>query len=93
MVTMLSTLMDISEAETGTMRLQVESVNVADLVRNTIDLYEDVAEEKGVAIHARANWKTPSSSSTGTACARCWRTWWTTKSSTTPTRRTGRPRR
>jgi signal transduction histidine kinase len=49
---MLNTLMDISEAETGTMRLQVEPVNVAELVRNTIDLYEDVAEEKGVALHA-----------------------------------------
>jgi signal transduction histidine kinase len=51
-VTMLNTLMDISEAETGTMRLQVESANVAELVRNTIDLYEDVAEEKGVSLRA-----------------------------------------
>ena len=51
-VTMLNTLMDISEAETGTMRLQVESADVAELVRNTIELYEDVAEEKGVSLHA-----------------------------------------
>jgi signal transduction histidine kinase len=51
-VTMLNTLMDISEAETGTMQLQVEPVNLADLVRDTIELYEDVAEEKGVTLRA-----------------------------------------
>jgi signal transduction histidine kinase len=51
-VTMLNTLMDISEAETGTMRLQVEQTNMADLVRHTIELYEDLAEEKGVALRA-----------------------------------------
>jgi signal transduction histidine kinase len=51
-VTMLNTLMDISEAETGTMRLQVEPVNIPELVRNTIELYEDLAEEKGVALRA-----------------------------------------
>ena len=80
-VTMLNTLMDISEAETGTMRLQVESVNVADLVRNTIDLYE-TSQRKKASRCTSAIWKTPTSSSTGTACARCWRTWWTTRSST-----------
>ena len=51
-VTMLNTLMDISEAETGTMHLQVEPVNLADLVRDTIELYEDVAEDKGVTLRA-----------------------------------------
>jgi signal transduction histidine kinase len=51
-VTMLNTLMDISEAETGTMHLQVEPVNLADLVRDTIELYEDVAEDKGLTLRA-----------------------------------------
>jgi signal transduction histidine kinase len=50
--TMLNTLMDISEAETGTMRLQLEPVNLADIVRDTLALYEDAAEAKGVALHA-----------------------------------------
>ena len=47
---MLSTLMDISEAETGTMRLQLEPLNFAELARQTVDLYEDLAEDRGVSI-------------------------------------------
>jgi signal transduction histidine kinase len=49
-VAMLNTLMDISEAETGTMRLQREVVNLADLVRQSVELYEDVADEKRVEL-------------------------------------------
>ncbi len=54
-VAMLNTLMDISEAETGTMRLHRERVDLAELVRHAVDIYEDVAEEKQVALenHAR----------------------------------------
>jgi signal transduction histidine kinase len=48
---MLSTLMDISEAETGTMRLQLEPVDLAELVRQTVDLYEDLAEDRSLSIH------------------------------------------
>jgi signal transduction histidine kinase len=51
-VAMLSTLMDISEAETGTMRLEREVVHLADVVRQAVDLYEDAADHKGVAIAA-----------------------------------------
>ena len=51
---MLSTLMDISEAETGTMRLQLEPVNLAELARQTVDLYEDLAEDRGLSIHVDA---------------------------------------
>ena len=47
---MLSTLMDISEAETGTMRLQLEPLNLAELARQTVDLYEDLAEDRGLTI-------------------------------------------
>jgi signal transduction histidine kinase len=42
--------MDISEAETGTMRLRRETTDIADLVRQTVELYEDVAEDKSVRI-------------------------------------------
>ncbi len=49
-VTMLDTLMDISEAETGTLRLSIEPVNLSALIRDAIDLYEDVAEEKGISV-------------------------------------------
>jgi signal transduction histidine kinase len=50
----LNTLMDISEAETGTMKLRVESTNVSDVIRQAVDLYEDLAEEQGVTIEINA---------------------------------------
>jgi signal transduction histidine kinase len=49
-VAMLNTLMDISEAETGTMKLLREPVNLRELIQNAVELYEDVAEDKGVAL-------------------------------------------
>jgi signal transduction histidine kinase len=49
-VAMLNTLMDISEAETGTMALRREPVDLRQLVQQTMDLYEDVAEERGIRI-------------------------------------------
>ena len=51
-LTMLNTLMDISEAETGTMKLALEMINLPDLIRAVIDLYEIIAEEKKITIHA-----------------------------------------
>jgi signal transduction histidine kinase len=50
---LLTTLMDISEAEAGTMRLSPEAVPVDDIVGDTIDLYEDTAEDRGVGLSAR----------------------------------------
>jgi signal transduction histidine kinase len=47
---MLTTLMDISEAETGTMRLSPQRVRLADVVGEACDLYADLAEEKGVVL-------------------------------------------
>ena len=49
-VAMLNTLMDISEAETGTMRLQREPVNLSELVRQAVDIYEDVAEDRHISV-------------------------------------------
>lgn len=48
----LTALMDISEAEAGTMRLLRARVRVAEVVDQAVDLYADEAEEKGVGIHA-----------------------------------------
>jgi signal transduction histidine kinase len=53
-VAMLDTLMDISEAETGTMRLEVARVNVAGLLSDAVELYADVADEKALTIQQRA---------------------------------------
>ena len=44
----LTAIMDISEAETGALVLRREPVDVGDLLRETAELYEGVAEEKGV---------------------------------------------
>ncbi len=49
-LTMLNTLTDISEAESGAMPLQREPVNVAEVASRAIDLYRDVADAKGVAL-------------------------------------------
>jgi signal transduction histidine kinase len=50
---MLTTLMDISEAETGTMRLERSRVRLADVVREAVDLYADLAEDKGILLSVR----------------------------------------
>jgi signal transduction histidine kinase len=47
---LLDSLMDISEAETGTMRLQLERVAVLDAIDEVVDLYQYVAEDKNVSI-------------------------------------------
>lgn len=49
---MLNTLMDISEAESGTLRLQREPVALREVVDRAIDLYRDVAETKRISLHA-----------------------------------------
>ncbi|HEV2175445.1 MAG TPA: HAMP domain-containing sensor histidine kinase, partial [Nitrospira sp.] len=49
-LTMVNTMMDISEAETGAMKLSMESVNVSELVEQVVELYSYVAEDKQIAI-------------------------------------------
>jgi signal transduction histidine kinase len=47
---MLNTLMDISEAESGTLQLTREPVSLHDVVDRAVDLYRDVADAKGVTL-------------------------------------------
>ena len=47
-LTMLNALMDIAEAETGAMRLEMGEVSVPEVIDSIVDLYEVVAEEKPV---------------------------------------------
>lgn len=49
-ITMLNTLMDISEAETGVMKLCFECLDVTELLEDIVDLYRYVAEEKEITI-------------------------------------------
>ncbi len=47
---MLQTLMDISEAETGVMRLEHRDVDLRGLCSDAVDMYEHVAEEQGIGL-------------------------------------------
>jgi signal transduction histidine kinase len=47
---MLRTLMDISEAEAGIMKLNLGSTDLRAIALETVDLYEQVADEAGVAL-------------------------------------------
>jgi signal transduction histidine kinase len=49
---MLNTLMDITEAESGTMKLQREPVDLCQLLREVVELYEYVADERKVTVRA-----------------------------------------
>jgi len=55
MLTMLNTLMDISEAETGVMKLDLKSVNVSALIEGVAELYRYVAEDKGILVHTMSS--------------------------------------
>ncbi len=50
LTTMLSTLMDISEAETGVMRLRIKEIDVAELLNEVVDLYQYVADDKEITV-------------------------------------------
>jgi signal transduction histidine kinase len=49
---MLTTLMDISEVEAGSVKLVIADVNISLLARQVIDLYGGVAEDRNVALRS-----------------------------------------
>jgi signal transduction histidine kinase len=51
-LSMVTTLMDIAEAEAGTLRLQRQPVDLCRLLHEVIDIYEYVAEEKKIRVLA-----------------------------------------
>jgi signal transduction histidine kinase len=53
-VTMLNTLMDISEVETGAMKLNLQRVDVTELARQLTEFYAEVAEDQGIKISLSA---------------------------------------
>src|SRR5205085_11370273 len=50
-LTMLRTLLDVSEAEAGVMKLDKVKSDVAELLEQACELYEFVAEEKNISIN------------------------------------------
>jgi signal transduction histidine kinase len=53
-LSMVNTLLDISEAETGTMHLTLDTVNVSELIDQVVELYCYVAEAKQIGVSASA---------------------------------------
>ena len=51
-LTILRTLMDVAEAESGAMTLTLETTDLHSLVAEVLDLYREVAEERKVAVNA-----------------------------------------
>ena len=49
-LTLLNSIMDISEAETGTMRLKLETVNLTQLISDIVELYQYVAEDNQIVV-------------------------------------------
>jgi len=49
----LTSLLDISEAQHGAMKLRRERVDVSRLARDAVELYEDLAEDKSIVLTTR----------------------------------------
>ncbi|MEN6319645.1 MAG: HAMP domain-containing sensor histidine kinase [Syntrophaceae bacterium] len=56
-LTMLNTLMDISEAENGTMALKMEEVDLSKLIEDMVELYRCVAEDKNILVRVSVSEK------------------------------------
>jgi len=54
LLTMLNTLMDISEVEIGTLTIALEPVNISALIEDAVDLYREVAEENALGVKMSA---------------------------------------
>lgn len=54
-VQLLNAIMDLTEAETGTMNLNSEEVDLKETIEQAIDLYQVVAEDKNITIHFFGN--------------------------------------
>lgn len=52
-LSMLGTLMDIAEAEAGTMRLHPQPQDLCQLIREVTDMYQYVAEEKKIHVNTQ----------------------------------------
>jgi signal transduction histidine kinase len=50
LLAMLNTLMDISEAEAGALKLRVEPVDLSALIAEVVELYQFVAQDKGLTL-------------------------------------------
>jgi signal transduction histidine kinase len=52
-LTILTALMDIAEAQSGAIKLHLEKTSIAELLKSAVELYEVVAEEKRIKVATR----------------------------------------
>ena len=77
---LLETLLDVSAAESGAMKLAREEIDAGGgLLQGVAELYALVAEEKSIQLHLAAAPGGPKCAPMPPACARFWPTWWTTR--------------
>ena len=50
-VQLLNAIMDLTEAETGTMNLRLEEIDLQEIIEQTVELYEMVIEDKNMTVH------------------------------------------
>jgi signal transduction histidine kinase len=51
-LTMLKTLLDVAEAESGLMKLSSQKIDLVQLIREAMELYEYIADEKQITVQA-----------------------------------------
>jgi signal transduction histidine kinase len=54
-LTMIDTLMSVAEAEAGVMKLKLVPTDLAQILRESFDLYEHVAEDKSLAVQLNSS--------------------------------------
>ena len=81
---MLNTLMDISEAETGSLKLELQPVDISILLENVVELYRYVAEDKNIVLCTQTTPRNFTQTLTPTECGRCWQIYSTMPSNTLP---------
>ena len=54
-LTMIDTLMSVAEAEAGVMKLKLAPTDLAQILRESFDLYEHVAEDKSLAVQLNSS--------------------------------------
>lgn len=47
---MINTMLDISETEAGTMKLEITEIHISKMIQNIIELFQPLAEERGICI-------------------------------------------
>jgi signal transduction histidine kinase len=54
LLAMINTMLDISEAEAGVMKLDIEPIDVVSMIHDAVDLFHPVAENRHIDIEVRA---------------------------------------